>query len=717
MAGSSPSRVGYLVNAFPVASETFLVNELRGVEAAAVPVAILALSRRQDRIQPSGTDEVRAEVFRPPKLLPFGWLDYVAAHLRCLIDRPLSYLRLVNNDALRPLARTLGVAGRTLSWNRCRKRLRLFLLAPMVAGKAKRAGVGHLHAHYAKEPLEVAARVSWLSGLTYSFAAHAKDLYTTPAGRLSRRLAKARFAVTCHPHGDQTLRAAARPQDRRKIHLIPHGLDPRVFRPAARSRRSGLIVAAGRMTPKKGLDTLIEACSLLQGRVEFSCVILGEGRLRSRLERSVRKLGLTGTVRLPGFVEQKELATWLQRAQVVTLPARVLKSGNRDGIPNVLLEAMACGAPVVSTSVGSITGVVEDGVNGILVPPDSPEALASALSKILTAEDGAEAMGARGRQAVEELDFRKSGKEVARLHRRQLPKHQRPLPSGFRIPEIDSNTLASSATQRVGRSPQLRPEVETAIARSVAPGLQANFWRPDLQRMTERRLWDEVFKARRANEVEKFARSRGVHLDATTRVLDVGCGRGGLSVALRARGISVVSLDLRLRNCHVSRLRGRRYDLAVPVVNGRAETLPFKDKSFDAVCLLEVLEHVADPVGLLSEARRVCRPRGVCVVTVVNRWAHLDPHYHLWGINFLPRRLAESIISYRGRSKTSWKDNQRLVDMHYYSFPSFQRFAKAVGFEVHDPWRPQGSLALLKHDLGRRISLGFNTVTLVLEPR
>jgi hypothetical protein len=95
----------------------------------------------------------------------------------------------------------------------------------------------------------------------------------------------------------------------------------------------------------------------------------------------------------------------------------------------------------------------------------------------------------------------------------------------------------------------------------------------------------------------------------------------------------------------------------------------------------------------------------------------VDPHYHLWGINFLPRRLAEAILSRTGRSKRSWADNQRLIDMHYYSFGSFRRFARTAGFEVHDPCRPLGSLAQLRHQLGREVSLGFNTVTLILEPR
>lgn len=717
MSRPAPSRIGYVVNAFPVTSESFLVNELRGVEGAGVRTAILALSRRRDRIAPSGSDLLEADVFRPPGLLPWGWTDYLTAHARCLAARPRSYFGILRDDLLRPWFRYIRADRQPRSWKRCSKRWQLFFLAPMVASRARRAGVSHLHAHYAKEPLEVAARVSWLTGITYSFAAHAKDLYTTPPGRLRRRLAKARFALTCHRHGDRTLRTIVARRDRHKIHLVRHGLDAGVFRSTSAQREPLLIVAAGRLTPKKGFDTLIDACALLRSQLAIECVILGEGRLRRKLERQVRVSGLTETIRLPGSVGQEELARWFRRARVVTLPARVLDDGNRDGVPNVLVEAMACGAPVVSTSVGSIGELIDNGETGLLVPPDDPETLAATLRGVLCSDTAAETLGRQGRLAVDGRDLRRSGRRVARLHRRQIRALAEPRPGRFRPPEIDNKGMAKSARRRLGRRPTLRPGVEKAIARTVSPGLEANSWRVDLRRMTERRIWDEVFKVRRARELERFAASRGARFDGATRVLDVGCGRGGLSVSLQVRGVMAIPLDLRLRNCHVSRLRASRYDLDLPALCGRVEELPFEAGSFDIVCLLEVLEHVVDPARLLSEARRVCRPGGLCVVTVVNRWAHVDPHYHLWGINFLPRRWAEAILARTGRAKRSWQDNQRLADMHYYSFGSFRRFATSAGFEVYDPGCPPRPLARLGHQLRRQISLGFNTVTLILEPR
>lgn len=712
-----PSRVGYIVNAYPVSSETFLVNELRGVERAGVSTAILALSRRRDAVVPAGTDEVEGRVQRPPRPLPFGWWSFLEAHFAALAGAPGDYLRILRDDLLRPVGVVLKRPQRRNLWKGLRRRFRLFALAPLVARQAQRAGVEHLHAHYAKEPLEIAARVRWLTGLPYSFAVHAKDLYTSPPSRLARRLSKARFALACHEHGAATLRALARPEDRGKVVQAPHGFDRDLFHVEPGDREPGLVVAAGRLTPKKGFDVLVEACSRLDPETGFRCVILGEGRLEARLRKAIRKRGLGDVVEIRGFVEQRELAEWYRRASAVVLPARVLESGNRDGIPNVVVEAMACGAPVIATPVGGIPEVIDHETSGLLVAPEDPQALAAALSRVLNDSSMARQLGATAAGDVAHLDFEACCRPVAKRFRRLLARVDSPEGEAVAVSSVDHRRLAARAARRLGRKPKLEPATEQAIARAVLPGIRANAWRADVVRLAERRLWDELAKAKRVKELFRFARARGVSLDSQTRVLDLGCGRGGLSVALEASGVKVVPLDLRQRNCLVTRLRGERYGFELPAVSGRAEGLPFADKSFDAVCLLEVLEHVADPAALLAEARRVCRPEGLCVVTVVNRWAHLDPHYRLWGVNFMPRRWAQALIELKGRDKLSWRDNQRLDDMHYYSFGAFRRFAGALGFEVHDPWTPKGLVAGLLHRLGRRLSIGYNTVTLVLQPR
>ncbi|MCH7825781.1 MAG: glycosyltransferase [Acidobacteria bacterium] len=142
---------------------------------------------------------------------------------------------------------------------------------------------------------------------------------------------------------------------------MPHGLDTKIFRPAPLPKEPDLVLAVGRLTPKKGFDTLVQACGLLrdQGR-RFRCVILGEGRLGQQLARTIEQLDLGHYVRLHDFVPHQELPDWYRRACMLVLPARVLSEGNRDGIPNVVLESLATGTPVASTPVGGIPAAGQD---------------------------------------------------------------------------------------------------------------------------------------------------------------------------------------------------------------------------------------------------------------------------------------------------------------------------------------------------------------------
>jgi len=715
---SGSGKIGYVVNAYPVVSETFLVNELRAMELGGVPVAIFTLSRRQDSVRHGAHDDVAAQRHGPASRSPFGWWRSVRAHAGGVAANRSGYMKVLRKDMLQPAAAALRQPGRE-TWRNLMTRAGLFFASVRVADQAVRAKVVHLHAHYAKEPLDVAARVRSLRRIPYSFAAHAKDLYTSPRGRLRRRLRDARFAVACHRHGEKRLQKIAEARDRDKVLRVAHGIDTEIFKMTLAGREAGLIVAVGRLTPKKGFDVLLRACGLLDAWGEsFRCVIVGEGRTRDELVALIDELGLGHRVELYGQQPQERVLELYQRATVVALPARVLPGGNRDGIANVLVEAMATGVPVVSTPVGGIPELVRDGENGLLVPPDEPQALAKALQEILNDPDLAQRLGREAAAAPHVADFRKTNRSLIECFRAIAIADVAGAVERVSSDAWKAGGIADSAAACLGVQPTRIESVESAIARSIMPGLRANAWRPDLSRMVRRRLWDELYKSRRLDEIDLFEGPNGSSNGGKPlRVLDVGCGRGGLTVALRARGVSAVAIDMRRRNCRVTRFRGQRYDQDVPVCNGVGETLPLRDNSFDVVCMLEILEHVQDPLLLLKEARRVCRPGGKCLITVVNRWAHLDPHFHLWGINFIPRVLADGYIELRRRSKRSWRDNQALGDMHYFSFGKFRRFAVSVGFDVLDTECPDTPLRGAIHRLARLASLGFNTTTVVLVPR
>jgi SAM-dependent methyltransferase len=224
-------------------------------------------------------------------------------------------------------------------------------------------------------------------------------------------------------------------------------------------------------------------------------------------------------------------------------------------------------------------------------------------------------------------------------------------------------------------------EREAELTRRIDRWLAHMTWRPDFARWREGRIWQERQQAERLRLIARY----GGALPGR-RVLDLGSGMGGTSVALGLAGAAPLAFEYNRAYCDIIRLRAGRYDLSLPVVNGAGERLPFGDASFDLVIAWDVVEHVQNPALLLAELARVLRPGGRALLTVINRFAFRDPHYHLPLLNWLPRRLAEAIIERRGRSKSGsgFSDRQRLSEMHYFTIGGFRRLAARYGFRVGD---------------------------------
>lgn len=219
------------------------------------------------------------------------------------------------------------------------------------------------------------------------------------------------------------------------------------------------------------------------------------------------------------------------------------------------------------------------------------------------------------------------------------------------------------------------------LERAIDPWLAHMRWRRDFARWRERRINQEAYQGERLARLEQLAG----RLEAL-QALDLGAGMGGFAVAAALRGAHVVACEYNPAYCRITRLRAERHRLSLPVINAAGEALPLPDALFDAVVCWDVIEHVQSPDRVLHEIARVLRPGGVALVTVINRRAWVDPHYHMRGINWLPRLWAEWLITRRGRTKqgAAFRDMQRLSDMHYFEYHAFVALAARHGFSVRD---------------------------------
>jgi glycosyltransferase involved in cell wall biosynthesis len=377
--------LGVLVKIYPKLSETFILEELLGLERLGLPLRLYALGPATDAITHPAVARVRAPLVVMPAARRGQLKAYAGRHARLLAAAPLRYL---------------GTFLHALS--RGRQGLRDFVSAGWLAAQLRDDGVQHLHSHFISSPADVAELVGRLLKLPFSISAHAKDIYLSDSAELRRKLNAACFTVTCTEANRQQLAAAA---PKASVHRMYHGVDHTLFHPRQRllATTAPLILSVGRLRAKKGLDTLIDACAVLRERGQvFRCEIVGYGEEHDALQAQIRQRGLTEQVHLVGKLAREQVIDRYAHAAVYVQPSRIAADGDRDGIPNVLLEAMAMGLPVVASGVSGIPELVRDGHNGLLVEPDDASALAAAITRLLRQPGWCTQLGCRARSTVTE---------------------------------------------------------------------------------------------------------------------------------------------------------------------------------------------------------------------------------------------------------------------------------------------------------------------------
>ena len=421
-----PGKVAYVLKNFPKLSETFIASEIYRLEQLGVELKLLVIKPVSESTQHAVVAKIKANPHYLPATTSLSetslakWLmlhlpDFWRSFFSVCRRNPLGILRAARFGALQ------SVRARRSFFGLPRKiYLKEFLQASVIAEQIiADKDVNHIHAHFAHGATTVAWMTAMMTDLPFSFTAHAKDIYLeslNPAGLLARKMDAAQFVVTC----TEANRSHLQTLSRTPVHCLYHGLTVD-FTDLLRSQqpntheRNGHIraLAVGRLVEKKGLDTFVEACGILrQRKVNFEAVIVGEsGDAESKVRRYIDANGLSEHVQLAGAMPQTRLFAEYRRADVFCLPCRILENGDRDGIPNVMVEAMACGVPVITTNVSGIPEVISSGRNGLLVEPDNPTALADSLQRLYVDK----ALSARlSIAALETVRERFDGEEAAR---------------------------------------------------------------------------------------------------------------------------------------------------------------------------------------------------------------------------------------------------------------------------------------------------------------
>jgi colanic acid/amylovoran biosynthesis glycosyltransferase len=376
----------YIIGTYPSLTTTFIDREVNEMRRQGVSVRVISI--RQPHTILSAEQEQLQGITN--YLIPVSWSGFILAHMRFAFRKPAAYFGTLSKLFTSPHP---DFAARL-------KTILHFAEGVYAAEVISKQPCDHIHAHFADRASTVALVAGKLLDVPYSLTAHANDIYIKPV-LLPLKLLRAKFVSTCTAYNWEHL--AQQVHLNGNLHCIHHGLDLESYNPVSNSSDIPQIMAVGQLKEKKGFQYLLDACAVLKSKgYSFHCQIIGEGPLHSTLERQIHDLGLEAHVTLRGALPHEAVIHEYQRSTLFVLPCVMGSNGDRDGIPNVILEAMAMHLPVISTRHSGIPEVVADGVNGLLVPTADVPSLASAIARLLDDPTLRSQMGLRGRQTVAE---------------------------------------------------------------------------------------------------------------------------------------------------------------------------------------------------------------------------------------------------------------------------------------------------------------------------
>lgn len=377
MNNKNKPSLGYILKGYPRISETFISNEILRLEQQGLKLILFPMRLPRENFTHDSVKQIQAEVHYLPTFLGRQFFQLLLPNLALFWKSPRQYAK-VFAIAIKRFTRTRKTA--TFK--------HLFQAGYMVNNHLRRGNrVDHLHGHFAHSPTSVTMFAALLSNIPFSFTAHAKDIYTSNREQLREKIDKAAFVVTCTRYNVEYLKSIA-PETATPIHCIYHGIDTTLFsssKPQTISKPPYRLLTVARLTEKKGLPTLYHALAELKNKgIEFRHILIGDGDDREKILGLIDELALESCCRWLGTQTHGEVLQHFRNSDLFILGCRIAANGDRDGIPNVLVESLAMGVPALSTEVSAIPELIIDGQTGRTVAPDDSSAMARAIMELLT---------------------------------------------------------------------------------------------------------------------------------------------------------------------------------------------------------------------------------------------------------------------------------------------------------------------------------------------
>lgn len=407
--------LAYVLKGYPRISETFISNEILLLEKEGFRLHLFSMRHPREKFCHPSVEEIQAQVTYLPSEFTGNWTKLLYPQITAFAAQPAGYLK------------TLFYTAKQFTKKRKVATIKHFLQAGFLTATIKRENldVGHLHGHFAHSPTSVTLFASMMSGIPFSFTAHAKDIYTSSKASLQEKMQRADFLATCTGYNNTYL-SEVKGNIPCPINTIYHGINLDLFKDITQKESATppyKILTIARMTAKKGLPTLYRALAQLRDQgLEFSHTLIGDGDDREKTEKLLKELNLTDCCTLLGTKTHKDVLEEFLQADLFVLSSQIAKNGDRDGVPNVLVESLAMGVPALSTKVSAIPELLHHRETGYLVEPENVPDLVDGIRTMLTDTALRTTVMENGRNFVEQhFDNKVQTKKLGAVFHKQCP--------------------------------------------------------------------------------------------------------------------------------------------------------------------------------------------------------------------------------------------------------------------------------------------------------